>query len=165
MHHRGTEIEVVAEPVIEVESEQCLALGAEQRLIFKRDAYALPRIDYALIDYRHDTHRIVDRVIAVFNKTHTSGHHHNRPTRHIHGVKPYLCAVGGLIFTGKDEFVLIGKLACYDKCRVIQLLIHVTLGNDRIVNRPGKMLAKGLNHGENHLSGRREYRVAVDEVK
>ena len=133
-------------------------------MIFKRDAYALPRIDYALIGYRDDTHRIVDRVIAVFNKTHTPAITTTDLSRHIHGVKPICAAVGGLIFT-VDEFVLIGKLACDDKCRVIQLLIHVTLGNDRIAQSPGQDACQRAPTTGKSPSGRREYRVAVDEVK
>ena len=50
----------------------------------------------------------------------------------------------------------IGKLAGYDKCRSHTTLDTCNaLGNHWIVNLLGKMFAKGLNHGENHLSGRR----------
>ena len=56
MKYGSSEGEVVAESVAEIETEQRFALGGEHRLVFERHAYALSRINYALVgnsDYSH----------------------------------------------------------------------------------------------------------------
>ncbi len=66
MHQRGSQIEILAEPIGHVESEKSLALGGEEALVFERHRHILPRIDDALIGDGDYAESVVNGVVGVF---------------------------------------------------------------------------------------------------
>ena len=165
MHYCTPDTEIAVELIVQVKAQQRFALGAEHRLVLQSHTDALPRIDYTLIRYGHYTHRIVNGIVAVLYQPHTSGHHHHRTARHVHGIKPDLRAARCLIFAGENKLVLIGKLSGHNYRGVIKFLIDILFGKYRIGYFLGKMRTERLHNRENHLARRRKDGVALDKVK
>ena len=110
MHYSGTYVEIFIEFVIQIESEQGLALGAVGGLIFKGYADVGACIDYALVDDGHHSHIVIHRIIGIFGQRHTAGGYHHRSARHIHSIQAYLRTARSLIFALEHKLILILKL-------------------------------------------------------
>ena len=113
MHHGGSDVEILVELIVQVESKQGLALSAIGRLVLKRHTDVCSGIDNALVDYSYDAHVIVNCIVAVFGQGDAAGSNHHRTTRHVHGIEANLRTARCLILTFEDEFILVLKLSCY----------------------------------------------------
>ena len=113
MQYGGADVEIFVELVLQVESEQCLALGGEKALVLECHADVLARVDNALVGDCDYAHGVVNGVVGVFRKPYASGHYHHGAAWNIHGVEPYLRACRSLVFAREHEFVLVGVLACH----------------------------------------------------
>ncbi len=128
MQQCGTEVQLLVELVLKVKSEQSLTLGGEHGLVLKSYAYALAGVDYALVGYGYYAHGIVDGVVGIFCKGHTSGSDNHRTSGHIHGIQPDLRAGRCLIFACEHKFVFVGKLSCHYERGVVKFLVDILFG-------------------------------------
>ncbi len=73
VHDGGTDIEILAEFIVQVKPEKSLALGGKERLVFEGHTYALSGVDDALIGDGDYAHGIVDSIVAVLIKHYAAG--------------------------------------------------------------------------------------------
>ena len=151
-HDRSSEAQIFVKLILRVESEQSLALHAEHRLVFKSDADIGPGVDYALVGDGNNTHRIVDRIVAVFCQGDTSGCDDYRTTGNIHRVQSDCRASRRHIFSDERELVFVGKLPCDHKSRVVKLSVNVIFGDGFVADLFSQMLPERLSHREYDLA-------------
>ena len=119
MQYCRTKCEIFAEFILCIKTEKSLSLHAECRLIFQTDAYICSGINDTLICNCDNTHVVIHCIVAVLNQSYPTGCYDYRTSWHIHRIKTYLCTIGCLVFTRYHKFILIGKLSCNGKSRII----------------------------------------------
>ena len=152
VHHRTTDVEILVKGVVQIQSQQRLALHIECRLILKRYTDVGTGIDNALVGDSDCTHGIVHGVVTVLGQGHTSSGHDNRTTCHIGGVKSDDTTRTRLILTSKYKLVFITELLRDSQSRVIEFSIDIVLGYVRIVEFGIEVFTKGFSHREYHLT-------------
>ena len=110
VHHSGTNVEILVDGIIQVQTQQSLALHAEGGLVFQRHADVGARIDDTLVSDGHRTHGVIHRIVAVLGQGHTSGGYHNRSACHVGGIELDDATRTGLVLTRKDKLVFVTEL-------------------------------------------------------
>ena len=141
-------MEIFIERIVQVQTQQCLALHAEGRLVFKRHTNVGSCINQALVGDGHRSHVVIHSIVAVLSQWHTACGHNHRPARHIHRIQLNGIARRRLILTLKHKLVLVLILASHGQRRVIEFGIHIVLGDVLVSNGIGKETAKRLYHRE-----------------
>ena len=158
-------MEILVERIVEVESQQCLALHAEGGLVLERDADVGTGVDDALVGNGDRTHGIVDRIVAVLGQRDTAGGDYNRTTGDVGGIEFDDATRTGLVFTGKDELVLVAELLRNDERRVIEFGVDILLGDVIIPELTAQVLTERFGNREDDLTGRGLDGVILDVVK
>ena len=81
-------------------TQEALTLQRESRLILQRDIDGCTGLKDTLVQNRHGTHHIIDRIINILYQCRTSCGHFHRSAWHIHGVESNLIPCRTFVFTG-----------------------------------------------------------------
>ena len=127
MHDRTADDEVFVELVLEVGTEEGLALHGESGLVLQLDIDVRAGLKDGGVDDRHRSHGVVYGVVHVLDEGGTAGSDSDGTARHVHRAEAYLTAVRTFVFTGEAEFILLADLLRHDEGRVVQLLIAIFL--------------------------------------
>ena len=165
MHQCAAYVEVVVEGIVQVQAQQSLALLAEGGLVFERHADVGAGINDALVGDSHRSHCVVNSIVTVLGKYHSTGTHHHRAARHVGSIKADGVLVGSLILTLQHKLVLVLHLLGIGQLHGVELLIHILVGNSIVTNHLAQVRAKRLHNGENHLAARGGDCVSVNKVE
>ena len=110
MHHGGTQIEAVAEAVVEVGAQQRFFHQAEGVLALERHLDWRARNKVTLVDNLDAAHIVIDGVIDILCESYAARRHHNRPLRNVERVERNLGPARRFVRAFQVEFALGGHL-------------------------------------------------------
>ena len=166
VHQRTPEAEILAELILQVCSQQRFALHAEHRLIFQLHIYICIGFDDRLIEYGDSSHHVIHRVVHIFYKRFTSGSHHHRSSRYIHGIQAdFRTGSRAFVPPYQREFVFFAEFLSHYQRGVVQLLIHVFISYGIVAYFGAQVAPERFEYRKNDSSGRRERRVSFHIIK
>ena len=115
MHNSRADMEILVDGIIQVQSQECLALHAEGGLILQRNTDVGTSVNNALVGDGHSTHGVVNLVVSVLGQRHTASSHNNRTTGDIGGIKFDDTTRTGLVLARQHKLVLIAELLSHCK--------------------------------------------------
>ena len=85
VHDRTADNQIFVELVLQVRSEEALALHGERALVLQFDIHVRTGLQNGGVEDGHCSHGVVHGIIDVLDEGRTSGSHRNRTSRHVHG--------------------------------------------------------------------------------
>ena len=165
VHQRTADYEVFVELIFQVHAEQALTLHREGRLVLEFALYVRAGLQDRLVQNRHRTHRVIDRIIDVLYQFRTSSRYGHTSARHVHRSEVNLAAVRALVLTFDGKLVLLCHLLRNNEGRVVQFLEHVLVRQLIVADLRPQETTERLQYRENDSSASRQNRITFDIVE
>ena len=167
MHEGTTQLEVLREVVLPVESHHRLAFLTIVALAFERDVNIGARVDDVLVEDGHLTRVVVHGVVASLGQGHAASRHHHRSLRHVVGAQRDDVGRGAAILSDEHVLVLLGYLLGHGLRGVIELgegiLVRARCRHAMLLEIVLHVGSEGFGDGEEDASV--AHRVALHKIE
>ena len=167
MHEGTTQLEVLREVILPVESHHRLAFLTIVALAFERDVDIGACVDDVLVEDGHLTRVVVHGVVASLGQGHAACRHHHRSLRHVVGAQRDDVGRGSAILSDEHVLVLLGYLLGHGLRGVIEfgegILVRARCRHAMLFEIVLHVGSEGFGDGEEDASI--AHRVALHKVE
>ena len=160
VHHRGPQIEVRLELIVQVQAKHTLG-GHAEAVVLAAHTDRRVRREYALVSDAHRTHGVVHRIVHILYQRHAAGRDSYRAGSHAvakRNLSAYTCGVVAF----QIELVSVGILSRQRLRHRVQRVEAVLVGVVVVAEYSPQVLAEGFDIREEHPARRSLYDAASE---